>query len=170
MKRIYPYIFPAVALLFVLFLLFRWYNLRTQREGMTSLLNEGVTIEDLADDDAMGLITGVGDYNSVDLVGEDTTHLGEVRYEVRDDELLFSVTTTLPAPTAGQYQVWLRQTEGNAQRKAFMLIDGKAGYMGSGTIDASTLPLEVLVSREITDDGLLEEVLLRGTIAAPEQN
>ena len=170
MKKIYPYIFPAVALLFVLFLLFRWYNLRTQREGITSLLNEGVIIEELADKDAQGLMTGVGDYNSIDLIGEDPTYLGEIRYEIRDDELLFGITTTLPTPTAGYYQVWLRQTEGSAQRKAFRLIDGKAGYMGSGAIDASTLPLEVLVSRELTDDGLLEEILLRGTIEASEQN
>jgi hypothetical protein len=170
MKRIYPYIFPAVALLFVLFLLFRWYNLRTEREGMTSLLNEGVTIEELTDDDAMSLLTGVGDYDSVDLVGEDPTHLGEVRYEVRDDELLFSVTTTLPTPRIGHYQVWLRQTEGNAQRKAFRLTEGKAGFMGSGLLSADTLPLEVLVSLELTDDGLLEEVLLQGTIPVVAQN
>jgi hypothetical protein len=135
---------------------------------MTSLLNEGVMIEELTDDDAMSLLTGAGDYDSVDLVGEDPTHLGEVRWEVRDDQLLFSVTTTLPAPAAGHYQVWLRQAEGNAQRRAFMLTSGKAGYMGSGSLDASTLPLEVIVSRELTDDGLLEEVLLRGMITAVE--
>jgi hypothetical protein len=49
-----------------------------------------------------------------------------------------------------------------------MLTSGKAGYMGSGSLDASTLPLEVIVSRELTDDGLLEEVLLRGMITAVE--
>ncbi|MFH2118557.1 MAG: hypothetical protein ABII10_02385 [Candidatus Paceibacterota bacterium] len=167
MKRIYPYIFPAVALLFVFFLLFRWYNLRTQREAMTSLLNEGVKIEQLTAEDALGLISGVGDYETVDLIGEDPTHLGEIRYELRDNELLFSVFTTLPAPGTGSYQVWLRQTEGNAQRKAFRLTESKGGYMGSGALDASTLPLEVIVSHELTDDGLLEEVLLQGTIEVP---
>ncbi|OGJ37612.1 MAG: hypothetical protein A2383_02945 [Candidatus Pacebacteria bacterium RIFOXYB1_FULL_39_46] len=169
MKKIYPYIFPAVALLFVFFLLFRWYNLRTQREAMTSLLNEGVVIEQLTAEDAKGLIAGVGDYESVDLVGEDPTHLGEVRYELRDDELLFSVFATLPAPATGDYQVWLRQTEGNAQRKAFRLTASKSGYMGSGALDASTLPLEIIVSNELTDDGLLEKVLLRGTIEVSEK-
>lgn len=166
MKKIYPYIFPAVALLFVLFLLFRWYSLRTQRESMTSLLHEGVTIEELSADQAQNLLRGVGDYESVDLTGENPAYLGQVRYELVDGELRFSVTTDLPRLSSGTYQVWLRQAEGDIQRRALTLALGKAGYMGSAVIDASTLPLEILVTRELTDDTILEEVLLRGTIEA----
>lgn len=163
MKRIYPYIFPAVALLFVLFLLFRWYSLRTQREGMTSLLNEDVMIEELSDGNMM---MGVDDYDTVELTGDDPTYLGEVRYEIADDQLLFSVSTSLPAPANGHYQVWLRQDD--AQRKAFKLEYAKGGYMGSASIDASTLPLEVVVSQELFDDNLLETVLLTGMIETAE--
>lgn len=166
MKKLYPYIFPAVALLFVLFLLFRWYNLRTQREGMTSLLNEEVMISELSDEEASKLMMGASDYDTAQLTGEDPTMMGEVRYEVTDGELMFSVSADLPMITTGRYQVWLRQTEGAAQRKAFALTDSKAGYIGSAVIDAGTLPLEVVVSREMTDDTLLEEVLLTGTISA----
>lgn len=165
MKKIYPYIFPAVALLFVLFLLFRWYTLRTQREGMTSLLNEGVMIEELSPDQA--LMSGVGDYDMVELTGEDPTNLGEVRYEVVEDQLLFSVSASLPSLNGGHYQVWLRQEDG-AQRRAFVLEYAKGGYMGSASIDASTLPLEVVVSRELSADNLLEEVLLTGMIEDAE--
>jgi hypothetical protein len=162
MKKIYPYIFPAVALLFVLFLLYRWYNLRTQREGMTSLLEESVVIEQISSDDAM--MDGAGDYETVELEGEDPANLGKVRYEIVDDRLLFTVSTTLPVLSEGQYQVWLRQPEDDAQRRALTLEYAKGGYMGSASLDASTLPLEVLVSRELTDDNLLEEVLLTGMI------
>ena len=166
MQKIYPYIFPAVALLFVLFLLFRWYNLRTQREGMTSLLNEEVTINELSDQEEQSLLKGTGDYKTVELTGEDPSMLGEVRYEVTGGELLFSIDATLPLVSTGKYQVWLRQTEGAAQRKAFALSFTKAGYIGTGAIDSGTLPLEVVISREMTDDMLLEEVLLTGTISA----
>jgi hypothetical protein len=166
MQKIYPYIFPVVALFFVLLLLFRWYSLRTQREGMTSLLNDQVTIEELSADDERGLMVGTGDYSTVELKGEDPTMLGEVRYEVTDGQLLFSVDATLPFISSGRYQVWLRQPEGAAQRKAFALSYGKAGYIGSASVDASTLPLEVVISRELTDDSLLEEVLLTGTMSA----
>ena len=164
MQRIYPYIFPAVALLFVLFLLFRWYSLRTQREGLTSLLDEGTMIEEL--DSTNGLTAGVDDYDMVELEGEDPAYLGEVRYEIVDGQLLFSVSASLPTPDSGFYQVWLRQDD--AQRRAFMLEYAKGGYMGSASIDAGTLPLEVVVSRELSDDNLLEEVLLTGTIEAAE--
>lgn len=169
MKKFYPYIFPAVALLFVLFLLWRWYSLRTQRDEMTSLLNEGVVIEELSAEDEQGLV-GVGDYQMVELNGEDPKNLGEVRYEVRDEQLLFSVSANLPMLHGGRYQVWLRQPEAATQRKAFALEYGKAGYLGSGSIDAGTLPLEVVVSREMTDDALLEEVLLTGTVSAQAEN
>src|SRR3990172_5391639 len=169
MQKVYPYIFPAVALLFVLFLLFRWYNLRTQREGMTSLLNEEVTIDELTNEEEQNLMLGAGDYQAAELTGEDPTMLGEVRYEVTGGELLFSVNATLPLISNDRYQVWLRQTEGAAQRKAFALSYTKAGYIGSGAVDSGTLPLEVVISRETTDDTLLEEVLLTGTISAETQ-
>src|SRR3972149_2917998 len=81
--------------LFVLFLLFRWYNLRTQREGMTSLLNEEVTIDELTNEEEQNLMLGAGDYQAAELTGEDPTMLGEVRYEVTGGELLFSVNATL---------------------------------------------------------------------------
>lgn len=164
MKKIYPYIFPAVALLFVLFLLFRWYSLRTQRESMTSLLNESVVIQELSSADAMMV---VGDFDTVTMEGEDPTHLGEIRYEVVDGELLFTVSASLPTLDSGNYQVWLRQ-ENNVQRRAFMLEYAKGGFIGSASIDASTLPLEVLVSMESLDDDILEQILLTGMIEASE--
>lgn len=165
MKKIYPYIFPAVALLFVLFLLFRWYMVRTQREGMVSLLNDEVAIETLGSEAYQGL-TGMGDYQAADLTDEDGRPMGEVRYEVVEDQLHFTVSTALPRLSSGRYQVWLRQAESEAQRKAFVLEYGKAGYTGSASIDAGTLPLEVIVSRETSDDAVPETVLLRGTMTA----
>lgn len=167
MKKIYPYIFPAVALLFVLFLLFRWYNLRTQREGDMSLLSENVKIENLDASEANSFLKGTGDFQTTELAGE-PEYSGQVRYEVVDGKVLFSVMTTLPELNEGTYQVWLKETEGASKRKAFNLEYAKGGYMGSAAIDADLLPLEVIVSQEMENDDTLEKVLLRGVITTEE--
>lgn len=167
MKKIYPYIFPAVALFFVLFLLFRWYNLRTQKEGDMSLLSEGVKIENLDPAEARGFLNGVNDYQTVDLEG-DPEYTGQIRYEIKDGKVLFSVIATLPELKTGFYHVWLKETEGASKRRAFNLEYVKGGYMGSAAINADLLPLEVIVSEEIINDDTLEKVLLRGLLEAEQ--
>jgi hypothetical protein len=167
MKKFYPYVFPAVALLFVLFLLFRWYNLRTQREGLTSLLSDGVKIENLDPSDASNLLKGASDYKTADLAGEGTD-MGEVRYEVKDGKMLFTVSAVLPKLDEGYYQVWLKEVAGEGKRKALVLEYLKGGYVGSASINADTLPFEVLVTKELTSDDSLEEIVLKGMVE--EQN
>ena len=167
MKKLYPYIFPAIAFLFVLFLLFRWYNLRTQREGLTSLLSDGVEIENLDPQEANGFLKGTKDYKTETLEGEET-NLGEIRYEVKDGKVLFSVSAVLPELTAGHYQVWLKDVDSDGKRKAMILEYGNGGYMGSAAINADTLPFEVIVSKEMESDDQLEEILLKGMIREEE--
>lgn len=163
MKKLYPYIFPAVSLLFVFFLLFRWYNLRTQREGMTSLLSDGVKIENLDPKEASSFLKGTRDYKTADLQGEGT-NMGEIRYEVQDGKVLFTVSATLPELKSGEYQVWLKETTGEGKRKAVVLEYTKGGYMGSASLNAETLPFEVIVSKEMKKDDSLEETVLKGVI------
>lgn len=163
MKKFYPYIFPAVALLFVFFLLFRWYNLRTQREGLTSLLSDGVKIENLDPSEASDLLKGAKDYQTANLEGEET-NLGEVRYEVDEERVSFTITAVLPKLEAGFYQVWLKEIGGEGKRKALVLEYLKGGYVGSAALSAETLPFEVVVSREMTDDAQLEEIVLTGMV------
>lgn len=167
MKKLYPYIFPAVALLFVLFLLFRWYNLRTQREGMTSLLSDGVEIENLDPSEASNFLKGADDYMTVSLDGEEGM-IGEIRYEIVDERISFSVSAVLPKLSEGEYQVWLKETDGEGMRKGFVLEYLKGGYIGSAAISADTLPFKVVVSKEMASDAELEEVILKGVIEEQE--
>jgi len=162
MKKFYPYLFPAVALLFVLFLLFRWYNLKTQREGLTSLLSDGVKIEELDPSEAANLLKGASDYQTTELKGEGV-NMGEVRYEIKDGKMLFTVNAILPKLDAGYYQVWLEEVTGEDRRKALVLEYLKGGYMGSAAINAETLPFEVVVTRENTTDST-GEVVLKGLV------
>lgn len=163
MKKFYPYILPTIALVIVVLLAFRWYNLRTQRDGEITPFGEGVEIENLSEVEADRVLRGVGDFETAPLTGSEEAQ-GQVRYEVKDDKVNFSVTADLPQPESGHYQVWLQDAEETSRSKAFVLEMGKGGYMGSAAIDASKRPFDVVVSLEKTDDSNIEEVILKGSV------
>jgi hypothetical protein len=163
MKKFLPFVFPAIALAVILFLGFRWYNARTERTGQVSDFGEGVEIEDLSGTEQNKILKGVGDFKKVELKGEGE-NMGEIRYEIKDGKVRFSVMATLPELTEGEYQVWLKKVGGEETRKAFVLESGKSGYVGSAAIDETLLPLDVIVSKELRPDTTVEEILLTGTL------
>jgi hypothetical protein len=166
MKKFLPFVFPGVALILVLFLAVRWYNSRTVRpadDGKITQFGDGVQIEDLSKSASDKLRSGAKDEKSVELTGADNLK-GEVRYDITDGKVNFSVTANLPEIKDGQYQVWLKQVDGEAKRKAFVLTFGKGGYMGSAAISADLLPFQVIVSKETKNDDTMETSLLTGTI------
>ncbi|MBD3279402.1 MAG: hypothetical protein GF390_01680 [Candidatus Pacebacteria bacterium] len=164
MKKFYPFIFPSIALLIVLFLAWRWYNLRTQRDSEISRLGEGVEIENLTETELDRVMKGAGDFKSVDLTAQEATNAGFVRYELKDGKVTFSVTADLPILETGVYQVWVKAAAQQQPSKAFVLEYGKGGYVGSASVDASNLPLEITVSKELRPDNTIEEVVLTGII------
>lgn len=164
MKKVLPFVFPVAALLLVAFLAFRWYGQRTDRTGEISQFGEGVEIEELSSSELDSVIKGVGDYKTVELEGGDDV-LGGIRYEIADGKVTFSVSASLPELEEGVYQVWLKATDSEATRKAFKLEYAKGGFMGSAAISAETLPFEVLVSREMSEDDIIEDIVLRGVIS-----
>ncbi len=170
MKQFLPFIFPLIALLIVLFLGFRWYTTNTSRpEGKISEFAEGIKIEDLSDTESQKLQTptGVKDLNTVVLSGSGEAQ-GQVRYEVKDGKVAFSVSAELPELSSGHYQVWLKAVGGEARRRAFVLEMSKAGYTGSAAISTTTLPFEVVVSKEMKDDEELETTLFNGVVVQPK--
>lgn len=165
MKKYVPFIFPAIALVIVLFLGYRWYVAQTTK-GQISANGEGVKIEDLSTEEASKMQgTGAKDLPSVELKGEGET-TGQVRYELKNDRVNFSVNAELPALKDGEgmYQVWVRQMGQDSKSKAFTLKESKSGYMGSAAFQASLLPVEVVVSKEVNDDDTIETTVLTGTI------
>ena len=164
MQRFLPFIFPAIALVVVAFLAFRWYGDRTTRTGDIGQFGEGVEIEELSDAERQKVMRGALDLKTVTLQGTGET-TGQVRYEIVDGKVRFSVSADLPEIDRGLYQVWLKDVDSAATKKAFTLDMGKGGYTGSAAISEDTLPFEVLVTRELADDNTPEDVLLRGIIA-----
>jgi hypothetical protein len=162
MKKVLPYIFPAIALVIVLFLGYRWYTGQT-KPGQINNTGEGIEIEDLSSTDQSSMLRGAGDYKTVQLQGEGEV-AGSIRYEVKDGKVRFSVMAFLPELTEGSYEVWLKRDADTNPSKAFTLEAGKGGYIGSASIDESNLPFEVIITKELRPDLTMEQVVLRGKL------
>lgn len=166
MKKYLPFVFPALALAIVIFLGYRWYTAQTTKtEGRITDFAEGVEVNQLSQAQLDKLKpSGAKDVPSVALIGEGE-NLGQVRYELADGQVAFTVNADLPAPQKGEfYQVWLKAVDRDDKTRVFKLELGKAGYMGWGSVSAETLPFQVVVSKETKDDDQLEMTVLSGTL------
>ena len=168
MKQLTPYIFPAVAILIVVVLVFRWYRLNTQTPGSLPDFGEQVQVEDVNEAQA-SILNGAEDFSSVPMqVGEEVEGTGEIRYEQVEDRVVFSVTADLPELETGEYQVWLRDISGQSVKPVYTLSMSKGGYRGTASFSSSALPIEVVVSQETEPATQPTEILLRGIIPQEE--
>jgi hypothetical protein len=158
-KKIIPYIFPILAFAFVVFMFVRWYTNRVAEQG-NGLLSSDLEITNLTQEEEESIIRGTTDFSTVKMmaVGEAS---GEIRYQLQEDKLNFTVTANLPDSNEA-FAVWLQEIDGDAKKKVFVLTYSKAGFIGSASVPAEVLPVEVVVSVE--SDLLLEDALLRGII------
>lgn len=190
MKKITPYIFPLIVLAIVFFLVYRWYSLRGQQTAENAEFGEGIQIENLSEEEAADVSSGVGDVETAPLEsteGEDAStsdNTGTIRYEIDGNRVLFSVLATIgtlrvldnvldtapdatPVPTPdpnAQYTVYIRSLDGDNLTRAFSLSSGKGGLLGSASISTDLLPVEVLVTDATSISEVLDNVLLRGVI------
>jgi hypothetical protein len=165
MKKYLPFVFPALAFVLVMFLAYRWYTLRIQRDGQISQVGEGIKIDDLTGQSILE-VTGAKDYQKVEMSVAAADGMGELRYELSPEgKVNVSIMANLPELTSGVYQVWVKSTKGGEATKAITLQLNKAGYIGSLAIPQEALPVEVTVSKELTNDNQMEQVVLRGTIS-----
>lgn len=164
MNKYLPFVFPAVAMLIIVFLAYRWFSLQTNRP--LADIGEGIEIEDLTPDEAETVMRGTGeDVKEVELAGEEDQPMaqGDVRYEIKDGRVRFSVIANLPQPQGGFYQAWVKA--GEAVSKAFRLEMNKGGYAGTAALNQNSLPFEVIVTQEQQDDETMETVILRGIVS-----
>ncbi len=166
LKQYYPFIVPTISLLLVLFLAFRWYNLRTQRDMKADITD--VEIETLTPEE-LQIVQGTDDVSTVELEPEaEEPVIGQVRYRVEDDRVLITVSADLPTLESSYYQVWLA-AEDKQPQLAFRLQSTKAGHLGSASVRTDQLPLEVIVTDQMNVGE--EEVgrqILRGLIEVEE--
>lgn len=189
MKKYTPFILPLIIIAVVFVLVYRWYSMRTERMT-SSLLDEGVVIENLSEAEIQESFSEAADFETVQLnpvqpgaqegdqASDDESNQGEqpeaqdpagtgvIRYQVEDGRVRFSVVANFPE-SGESYQVFLRDTDGMVTRFAFTLEDSKGGQMGSAAVSADILPVEVVVAKGGTDQP--GEVVLTGRIEAPSQ-
>lgn len=164
LKSFLPYIFPLLSLALVIFMFARWYRSKTAETPSDFLNSESFQVEELNQEAAEQIMRGSTDYKSVTLTGDEEAS-GEIRYQEVDGKVNFTITTNLPA-SQESYAVWLKALDSEAQRYLFALESTKAGYVGSAVLQAEVLPVELVVSK--ASDLLLQDVVLRGTIEAPQ--
>lgn len=171
MKKYTPYLLPLIVLSVVFFLVFRWYNTRTERQ-QADLFGEGVQIEDLTDEELMETLSGSEDLETVQLEQVDVEDEAEapavaegvIRYDIVNDRVRFSVVASLPLDEQN-YHIWLRDQDGETTRYISSLSERKGGFIGSASLPVDQLPVEVLVTRGSQLE--LGTVLLRGRLDAP---
>ncbi len=166
-KQYYPFIVPTISLILVLFLAFRWYNLRTQREGISDVTQ--VEIENLTQDELL-VVQGANDVSTVDLESENgEPALGQIRYKIDGDRVLITVNADLPGKEGSKYQVWLTEAE-KLPQQAFSLEKTKAGYLGSASVDLDRLPLELIITDQAdSGDNQMGTQLLKGVIEVAQE-
>lgn len=163
LQNLLPYLFPLLAVVLVVVMFARWYKGQTA-EAPVSLLDSQLEVESLPAQVQDSVIKGASDYQMLNMSGSEQA-VGEVRYQIKDDKLSFTVTANLPSDQE-EYAVWLADQNTEAKKRVFNLKYSKAGYVGSAVISAEVLPVKVLVSK--ASDLLLEEVLLQTEILKPE--
>jgi len=165
LQNFLPYVFPLIAIVLVVIMFTRWYKGKTV-EAPVSLLDSQLEVESLPAQMQDSIIKGATDYKMLNMIGVEQA-VGEVRYQIKDDKLSFTVTANLPS-SKEEYAVWLSDMDGTAKKRVFNLKDSKAGYVGSAMVSADILPIKILVSK--ASDLMLEDILLQAEILDPEVN
>lgn len=160
LEKYTPYILPLLAFIFVAVMFIRWYGGKTANKPEGSLISDNLQVSSLSQDEEESIVKGTADFSSADMIGIGEAS-GEVRYQLIGEKLNFTVTANLPDGEEA-YAVWLKEIDGDARKKVFMLEYSKAGYIGSASVPADVLPVEVVVSSE--SDLSLEDAVLRAMI------
>lgn len=167
MKKLSPFLYPLVAVAVIFFLVYRWYATSTQRVPDLGL-TEGVQIENLTDEEIVSAMQGTDDLETVELESSQNVD-GQIRYEVKDNAVSFSVIANLPQGDT-PYHVWMKSSESETFEKVFSLQPVKGGYIGSASVDTQLLPIEVIVSSSEDSNSLEDTAILKGVLEEGEQN
>lgn len=163
LQNLLPYLFPLIAIIFVVIMFARWYKGKTA-EAPLSLLDSQLQVESLPAQLQDSILKGATDYATLDLKGVEGA-MGELRYQIKDDKLNFTLTANLPS-SKEDYAVWLTDLDGEAKKRVFNLVYSKAGFVGSAVLPADVLPVKVVVAK--ASDLMLQDALLEAELSAPE--
>ncbi len=175
MRKYAPYLLVLIIALAFAILLYRWY-LSTKPTPQIS--PEGVSVEELTEEETSDLLKGVNDYEEIKMdlgkLAKTGLALGTIRYVLSGDKLNFSVITQLPEKTEDQnqhnYYVWVRLLNSNQWHLVSELKEAKGGLLASAALPKDVLPIEVVVSTTNDKNQVTDKIVLKGVISAPEEN
>ncbi len=158
MKKLLPFILPAIALFAVVFFANRWYKDRTEEKMTVPEVTAGTEIEELSTAELEALEKlkqGEGNYKKLEL--ESDHGLGEIRYEIKDDKVLLSINANLPTDNQQVYQLYLK----DKQNPDYVFVKNfqwhKGGIMVSTAVNKANLPILIQVREG-------EKIVLTGEI------
>ena len=163
MKKYIPIILPVLALALVAYFGVRWYHHREAPELQTPEVANSPSITTISEPDQellAQLRAGKGDYEAVGLQAQTSDARGEIRYQFKNDRLLFSVNANLPSDEGEEYHVFVKEAGSETFRDLGILEFTKGGLIASESLTMDKLPLAVEIRRG-------DSVVLTGTIAAP---
>jgi hypothetical protein len=176
LTKILPTLLPIIALIIVVILAFRWYQLKTSQVVNIPELPPKIEIESLNPEEQtrlQNLAKGIGDYQTIKLTpAAGVVGQGEIRYEIQADRLYASIITSLAPPQASEsYQVWLKVNDDADWQSSAPLIENKAGFTSTFALTTDKLPVAVKVTHEgvvsPASPAPAQTILFQGIIPAP---
>ena len=168
MKKYTPYFLVLLVVIILGILFYRW---RAANRPTPQISPEGISVESLTEDETQSLVKGTQDYHEVSLESSSPEPvMGSVRYFIKDGQLKFSAITQLSPKENVDYVLWVRSLNSGEFKQVARLELVKGGMIGSGSLSAEALPLEVVVSTTQLPEEVLNQAVMTATIPAPEVN
>jgi len=158
-----PYVFPLIAIVFVVIMFARWYQGKTA-EAPKSLLDSQLEIGSLSAEQQNSLIKGTADYKMLEMTGE-AGNYGELRYQVADNKFVFTVTANMSDDEA-EYSVWMVSLDGKVSKRIVNLSPSKAGLLGSAAVSIEVLPVKIVLAKSA--DSTLDQPILSVNVPASD--
>ncbi len=160
MKKLLPFVLPTAALLFVIFLGFRWYKQRTQERLNVPEVSAGTEIEELSATELAALekmSQGLGDFKVVKMTGKG---LGEIRYEIKDSKVFLSVNANLETEAGQVYKLWFKENQANDFTASKVLVEKKGGLLATTVVSIDKLPIvvEVRLGSQVVLTGQIQSI------------
>jgi hypothetical protein len=162
MKKFFPFILPALVVIAIIYLGYQFYQKRTEERLTVPEVTAGTEIENLSASELAlleNIQKGLGDYETIKMTG---TGIGEIRYEIRDGKVLFSVNANLPTGAGEIYTLYIKEASAPDFTTSKTLEEGKGGLFASAAVTIDKLPITIEIRQE-------SAVVLRGEIQAPSQ-
>jgi hypothetical protein len=166
MKKLVPFVFPLIAILIVIVAAVRWYSDHSAQSGKISDTAATTQVEPNGATGSGNLshATSAKDAHTVFLSGQAPAQ-GEVRSEIKNGTVWYTITADLPKQKTEKYLVWMVTSTSAVPKKVFLLEQNKGGFIGSGSVSTSLLPITFEITLEKNQPNISSNIILSGILS-----